>query len=281
MGFAVAGGGLVAVVAGGLLVVLSAAGRGPLARSGRWRLAAGALGALVAGGAGLVLWVAAHDPQVTWFGPVDAHGLRRGDQVALTFDDGPDPHWSARVAAVLDERGVDGTFFLVGEAIDRWPGVARDLDAGGHLLGNHSYHHDSWRWLDPRYPELDRTQRAFARRLGRCPALFRPPHGQRTPFVLARADAAGLRTVTWDVSAEDWSDTDGERVARRILDGVRPGSIVLLHDGLDGRGDAGVDRSVLLEALPLILDGLEARGLTPVRLDDLLATAAYLPPDRC
>jgi len=284
VGFAVAGGGLVAVVAGGLLVVLSAVGRGPLARSRsapRWRLAAGALGALVAGTAGLVLWVGAHDPHVTWFGPVDVHGPRRGDQVALTFDDGPDPRWSERVAAVLDERGVDGTFFLVGAAIDRWPEVARRLDDQGHLLGNHAYHHDSWRWLDPRYPELDRTQRTFARRLDRCPALFRPPHGQRTPFVLSRADAAGLRTVTWDVSAEDWSDSDGERVARRILAGVRPGSIVLLHDGLDGRGDAEVDRSVLLEALPLILDGLEARGLTPVRLDELLGTDGYLPPDRC
>ena len=283
MGFAVAGGGLLAVVAGGILLARALAGR-PRGRSVLWRLALGGLGLALTVGAGLGLWVGAHDPRVRWFGPVDVHGPRRGHEVALTFDDGPDPRWTARVAAILDGHGadgVDGTFFLVGEALDRWPDVARGLDAGGHLLANHSYHHDSWRWLDPRYPELERTQQAFRRRLGRCPALFRPPHGQRTPFVLDRADDAGLRTVTWDVSAEDWSDRDGARVARRILDGVRPGSIVLLHDGIDGRGDASVDRDVLLEALPLILDGLDQRGLTPVRLDELLGTPGYLDVDRC
>lgn len=272
MGFAVACGGLLVALAGGYLIVRAI-------RSRRWsgappRLATGLAGVALAGAGGLFLWTAANDPHVGWFGPVAVHGPRDRAQVALTFDDGPDPRWSAEVAAILGDHGVEGTFFLVGTAVDRWPEVARQLHVDGHLLGNHSYHHDYWRWLDPRYPELGRTQRAFERRLDLCPALFRPPHGQRTPFLLAQVRHRGMRTVTWDVSAEDWSDTDGERVARRILDQVRPGSIVLLHDGLDGAGEA--DRSALVEALPLILDGLEDRGLDPVRLDELLDTPAYL-----
>ena len=83
--------------------------------------------------------------------------------------------------------------------------------------------------------------------------------------------------VGWDVSVGDWTTSDPALVARRVLDRVRPGSIIDLHDGLDGRVDA--DRTVLIAALPLILDGLAAKGLQPVRLDTLLGRAGYL--SRC
>jgi peptidoglycan/xylan/chitin deacetylase (PgdA/CDA1 family) len=224
-----------------------------------------------------VLWVGGNDPTVQWFGHVVTHGDRSERRVALTFDDGPDDPFSLKVSAILDSHGAKGTFFEVGKAIDARPGIAKALYADGHLLGNHSYHHDYWRWLDPRYPELDRTQDAFRRQLGVCPAFFRPPHGQRTPFMLARASSKGMHTVTWDLSAGDWATHDGNLVARRILDHVQGGSIVLLHDGIDGSVDA--DRTVLVDALPIILDGLKARGLEPVRLDELLGVPGYL--DRC
>lgn len=225
----------------------------------------------------LVLWVAGNDPTVQWFGGIVTHGDRHDQRVALTFDDGPDDPFTLDISRILDEHGVKGTFFEVGKAIDARPAIVRALYADGHLVANHSYHHDYWRWLDPRYPELDRTQAAFQRQLGVCPAYFRPPHGQRTPFMLAHVSSRGMHTVTWDVSAGDWATPDAALVAKRILDGVKPGSIVLLHDGLDGRVTA--DRSVLVRALPLILDGLRAKGLTPVRLDELLGTAGYL--DHC
>jgi len=93
--------------------------------------------------------------------------------------------------------------------------------ADGQLVGNHSYHHDYWRWLDPRYPELDRTQDAFKRQLGACPAFFRPPHGQRTPFMLAHASSNDMHTVTWDVSASDWTLHDGAEVAVFIAERAR------------------------------------------------------------
>ena len=86
-----------------------------------------------------------------------------------------------------------------------------------------------------------------------------------------------MHAVTWDVSAKDWVETDGATVARNILANVKPGSIILLHDGIDGTVTA--DRTVLVKALPLILDGLKAKGLTPVRLDELLGQPGYL--DHC
>ncbi|MGQ0617424.1 MAG: polysaccharide deacetylase family protein [Acidimicrobiia bacterium] len=265
---------LVAVTAVAVAAVAAAEGQpGPRVPEGRRRRLPVTGVSLLA--AGLVLWVAGNDPAVGWFGPVVSHGPRERAEVALTFDDGPDPRWSPEVARLLDERGVKATFFQVGSAVDAHPDVSRSLLSGGHLLANHSYHHDYWRWLDPRYPELDRAGTAFERNLGVCPAFFRPPHGQRTPFMVARVRQRGMKVVTWDVSARDWSDTDPQRVAQRVLDGVRPGSIVLLHDGLDGAG--GADRSVVVGALPLILDGLEGRGLQPVRLDDLLDRSGYRP----
>jgi peptidoglycan/xylan/chitin deacetylase (PgdA/CDA1 family) len=218
-------------------------------------------------------WIGANSATVAWFGSLAYHGPRNVPEVALTFDDGPNVAFSLAVRDILDSYGVKGTFFTVGRALDARPDISRALFDDGQLLANHSYAHDYWRWLDPRYPELDRTQRAFARDLGVCPAFFRPPHGQHTPFMARAVEHDHMTMVTWDVSAGDWATHDGQLVARRVLARVRPGSIVLLHDSIDGHVTA--NRSVLLTALPLILDGLRARGLQPVRLDQLLGRPGY------
>ncbi len=266
---AVALGGSLGLVAGAMS---SGAGRRPRPVA----IGACVLPVVLAGG--LVVWTGANDPTVAWFGPIVRHGDRVDRRVALTFDDGPATS-SVQVADLLDAAGVRGTFFVVGKAVDARPELAVELTRRGHLLANHSYHHDYWRWLDPRYPELVRTQRAIRAATGECPAFFRPPHGQRTPFMAAEVDRRGLDTVLWDVSAADWTLIDGAEIARRVLERVQPGSVVLLHDAIDGRPDA--DRSAVLDALPRILEGLKARGLTPVRLDELLGRPGLQAPSAC
>src|SRR5262249_22037494 len=223
----------------------------------------------------LMAWVAANTPTVNWFGGTISHGPRDRNQVALSFDDGPDDRYTLAVRDILDAHGVKATFFTVGKALDSRPDISQALLADGQLLGDHSYHHDYWRWLDPQYPELDRTQDAFQRNLGVSPGFFRPPQGQRPPFMSWLVDRRDRAMVTWDVSAADWSSHDGTEVAAGVLKRVKPGSIILLHDGLDGKVHS--DRSVLLTALPLILDGLNHPALHPVRLDHLLAPPASLP----
>jgi len=222
---------------------------------------------------GVTFWVGANSPTVNWFGSQVAHGRRDGRDVAITFDDGPDDPYTLAIAQILDTRGAKGTFFIVGKALDRRPDIARALREDGHLLGNHSYHHDSWRWLDPRYPELERSQRAFRHNLGICPTFFRAPHGQHTPFLAHVVGDHGMTMVGWDVSAGDWKTDDARLVAQRVLDDVEPGSIIVLHDGLDGSVTA--DRSVLVRAVPLILNGLARRDLKSVRLDALLGERGY------
>jgi peptidoglycan/xylan/chitin deacetylase (PgdA/CDA1 family) len=240
----------------------------PRVRTSRAVVSIAVVATLLTGG-----WIGANSPSHTWLGPIVSHGDRNRPFVALTFDDGPNVHATLEIAHILDSFGAKGTFFTVGKALDARPDISRQLLADGQLLGNHSYHHDQWRWLDPRYPELERTQAAFRRQLGVCPALYRPPHGQHTPFMSYQLARKHMTMVGWDTSASDFATTDGRLVARRILARVRPGSIIVLHDGIDGNLTA--DRSVLTVALPIILRGLRARGLRAVALDQMLGIRGY------
>jgi peptidoglycan/xylan/chitin deacetylase (PgdA/CDA1 family) len=209
----------------------------------------------------------------TWFGGGTVHGPRNGNEIAITFDDGPNVAATPAIMKILDRAHVKATFFIVGKALDAEPQIVRSLYAHGHLLGNHSYHHDEWRWLDPRYPELERTQDAFARQVGTCPVWFRPPHGQKTPMMQRVVQDHHMRMAMWDVSVADWKTDDADAIAAHVLAHVHPGSIIDLHDGLDGKVFA--DRSVVVRALPKILAGLRERNLNPVRLDALLGGPAY------
>ena len=275
--------GVLALVAGddaatiaGVLYAIAIAVRGTTA-SPRDATARGAPLAIAVGTVLLMLltasWIGANERTITWFGKLVNHGPRGQPQVAITFDDGPNEHATLPVAHILDRNHTKGTFFTVGKALVRRPDISRALMADGQLLGNHSYLHDAIRWLDPRYPELERTQRAFKRELGVCPTFFRPPHGQHTPFMADVVSDHGMTMVGWDDAGGDWATRDAALVARRILDKVRNGSIILLHDGSDG--DVTSDRTVVVKALPLILAGLRARHLTPVRLDRLLGRPGY------
>jgi len=229
-------------------------------------------------GLGAALWQGANTHTGSWFGHQISHGPRDRNQVALTFDDGPNSTATVPILDVLDARRVKGTFFMVGRAVAARPDLGRVVVDRGHLAANHSWRHDSKAWLDPRYAELARTEQGIDTHLGVCPAFYRAPHGQHTPFLTRVVHRHRMTMIGWDVSAGDWiGGRDPQRLADDIVGQARPGSIIDLHDGLDGRVD--VDRTTLVAALPRILDGLAAKGLEPVRLDELLSKPGYL--DRC
>jgi peptidoglycan/xylan/chitin deacetylase (PgdA/CDA1 family) len=266
-----------ALLAVSVLFVFSAAlvaRFGPAGIPRRHRVRSFALGlTLILATSGLTGYFGAHTVSATWFGGGITHGDRESNEVAITFDDGPNAESTPAIMRILDNADVKATFFIVGKALDAEPDIVRDLYTHGHLVANHSYHHDNWRWLDPNYPELARTQDAFARNLGVCPVWFRPPHGQHTPMMKRVVSRNDMRLAMWDTSAGDWTTNDPVEIAHRVLDGVRGGSIILLHDGLDGK--PGVDRMALARAMPLILEGLRERNLRPVRLDDLVGGGDY------
>ena len=117
------------------------------------------------------------------------------------------------------------------------------------------------------------TQEAFAREIGTCPVWFRPPHGQRTPMMARVVKDHRMRMAMWDVSVSDRGTNDPRAIANKVLESVRGGSIIDLHAGLDGTSRA--HRAAVIAALPLILDGLHALNLRPVRLDTLVGGPAY------
>jgi peptidoglycan/xylan/chitin deacetylase (PgdA/CDA1 family) len=262
----------IAVGAVFVAAVVSRFGRFGLPRTHRLRtLALGST--LVIAVSGLTGYFGASTVGATWFGGGVVHGPRASDEVAITFDDGPDVSATPAIMKILDAAHVKGSFFVVGKTLDSSPQVVRDLVADGQLVGNHSYHHDEWRWLDPRYPELERTQKAFAREIGTCPVWFRPPHGQRTPMMARVVKDHRMRMAMWDVSVSDRGKNDPQAIADKVLESVKGGSIIDLHAGLDGTSAA--HRAAVVAALPLILDGLRARNLRPVRLDQLVGGPAY------
>ncbi|MFN8570764.1 MAG: polysaccharide deacetylase family protein [Gemmatimonadaceae bacterium] len=180
--------------------------------------------------------------------------------VALTFDDGPNPDATDLVLRALADARIPATFFLLGRHVERWPEVARAVVDGGHTIGNHGHTHRKLSWAGPAlvHAELSGGTAAIARATGATPTLFRAPHGFRSPFVAREAARLGQTLVGWSLGVWD-SDTPGEReIARRVVAGVRPGSIALLHDG-DGYDPTG-NRLQTARALPEIIDRLGSNG---------------------
>ncbi len=222
---------------------------------------------------GMTGYFGASTVSAQWFGGGVTHGPRNSGQVAITFDDAVSTNVTPRLMQILDTAHVHATFFIVGQGLVDEPQVVRSLYAHGHLVANHSFHHDGWRWLDPSYPELERTQIAFQRELGTCPAWFRPPHGDRTPFMARVVRKHGMRMALWDVSDGNRRNETAAEIVNRVLRHARSGSIINLRDGIDGA--PATDKDELVEALPAILDGLRAKHLAPVRLDQLVGGPAY------
>ena len=203
-----------------------------------------------------------------WLGPTVWRGRTDTGAVALTFDDGPSED-TERVLDVLDEYGLRATFFMTGRHVESLPQTARRVVAEGHEVGNHSYSHPIFLYRTPRETrqQLERAQTVITKATGIRPKLARPPCGVRTPAYFRAAEKLGLRTVQWDVAGFDWKTRSAKQIAHEVLRRVVPGSIILLHDG-DSEGKQ--DRRETVVALPLIIEGLRARGLHVVPLAEML-----------
>jgi peptidoglycan/xylan/chitin deacetylase (PgdA/CDA1 family) len=172
---------------------------------------------------------------------------------ALTFDDGPDPTFTPRIAAILEEAGARGTFFMVGEAVKRCPEIVRRVALGGHAVGNHSWSHPIFPLLSSRERRMEmRSCEQSLRPYGS--GLFRPPFGRQTVGTRLDALLLGYEVVTWNLSAGDWLEQSPEEMVRVLEDGLRPGSIILLHDGLYyPTRESLADRRATVEAVALFL----------------------------
>ncbi len=183
----------------------------------------------------------------------------RPNELALTFDDGPNPAATPRLLEVLARRNVRATFFLIGDFVRLQPGLTREIAAAGHTIGNHTMTH---RFL-PRYSaarilsEIVGCNAALEDTLGRKVELFRPPHGGRTPAVFRAAESLGLKTVQWNLIVGDWMDVSPPTLLSRLEHGIGRhrrsgiGTNVVLHDG--GQAGLGQPRLKTVEAVEALL----------------------------
>jgi peptidoglycan-N-acetylglucosamine deacetylase len=203
-------------------------------------------------------------------------------QVAITFDDGPDPRWTPQILDILKAANVKAAFFLVGVNAERYPGLVRRIVNEGHEIGNHTYYHPNLALCWPEHVrlELNATQLLLETITGRATTLFRPPYAADTsPSQLSEltplqiAQDLNYLVVLENIDPQDWAKPGADIILQRVKQQRRDGSIVLLHD-------AGGDRSQTVAALPRILEWLHTRGDTVVPLSTLLGTTrdAVMPP---
>ena len=200
------------------------------------------------------------------FGPVLGHLPTEEKKVSLTFDDGPNPDATPRILDTLAEYRVKATFFVLGRYAERWPDLVHRAVLEGHQVGNHGYFHRKLHFKSPGYVRRDVLlgKRAIVRAGATAPHFFRAPHGFRSPWVSMIAGRMGERTIGWSLGVWDSDQPGVKRIVEQVIEGVKPGSIVLLHDG-DGYNADG-NRLQTAQALPAIITGLRERGYEFVTL---------------
>jgi peptidoglycan/xylan/chitin deacetylase (PgdA/CDA1 family) len=206
-------------------------------------------------------------PIVPGLGPALGIEMRRGDGVALTFDDGPHPQGTPAVLEALRERGATATFFLVGEQVERYPTLVAEIVAAGHGVELHCFHHRNNLRLGPGsfLKDAERAQVAIEEASGRPVRCYRPPYGIFSTVTLRAVRQRGWRPVLWSRWGRDWDrGATAESIARRTSTGVVAGDIVLLHDADYYSARGSWVRTAA--ALPLILDEIEACGLKTASL---------------
>ena len=195
--------------------------------------------------------------------------LKPGQKLfALTFDDGPWPKFTEAILEILAEYDAKATFYMVGDVVRSHPKIARKVRDGGHAVGNHSWSHPS----RPRNPvaEVQKTNAEIKKVLGVLPSTFRPPYGILKNGLAKQANKDNMPVVNWSADSGDWRRPSAEKIASRVLRQASPGGIALMHDG-------GGPRSRTVQALPIIIRGLQDRGYRLVTVPELLK-ARYVAP---
>lgn len=191
-------------------------------------------------------------------------------QVALTFDDGPHPRNTPELLDILGAHGARATFYVIGQQVRRFPEIARRIVAEGHELGNHTWDHPTLSAMGEHsiLSQIDRTQDMIAQTTGHLPISIRPPYGAIQPrqsrMILSQR---ALPTILWSVDPQDWRRPGASVVAQRMLQGARPGGILLAHD----------IHAATVRAIPEVLVGLTRQGLTAVSVSELMGLGRWGP----
>ena len=228
-----------------------------------------AAGAGVTLGGVAVLTKAAFQPESQVFGRTLISG-RDPNEMALTYDDGPNDAATMELIELLDRYNAKGTFFMIGKFVRERPEIVRAVHAAGHVVGNHTMTHP---WLTNKPATMIRSElkgcnEALEDTLGCAVRYFRPPHGARRPVVLRAARELGLVPVQWNVMGFDWEPIGADKIVEHLESGLTRsrklgrGANILLHDGFDKA--MGTDRRDTLTATERLLERFKREGARTV-----------------
>jgi peptidoglycan/xylan/chitin deacetylase (PgdA/CDA1 family) len=231
-----------------------------------------ALAATAVAAAGLTLTYAALSPGSQLFGPTLIAG-NDPNEVALTYDDGPNDVATDELLDLLSRHNARATFFMIGSFVRQRPEIVRRVHAAGHLIGNHTQTHPWLSFQSSRVirEELRSCNQALEDTIGAPIHYLRPPHGARRPMVFRVAAELGLQIVQWNAMGYDWQPITPERIAANVTRGIdraqrhHTGANILLHDG--HQQGIGVDRSATVQATAELLQRFAQKGIRTVTVD--------------
>ncbi|MBM7631647.1 polysaccharide deacetylase family protein [Geomicrobium sediminis] len=193
-------------------------------------------------------------------------------QIALTFDDGPDPRHTTQVLEVLEKYDVPATFFVLGSRAEAYPELLTTIDEQGHDIGSHTFWHpnltddeESDDLIGQLDWELTQTEEVIDEIVGYRPRLFRAPYGGLNIELMERLVALDNVAIGWDADSNDWRQIPAEEIVEILREEISPGSIVLMHDG--GNWDQTITSA---QALDILIPELQSDGYEFVTISDML-----------
>jgi peptidoglycan/xylan/chitin deacetylase (PgdA/CDA1 family) len=189
-------------------------------------------------------------------------------EIAISFDDGPVENYTQQILAILNTENVKATFFCIGNRIEGNEAILKQIQADGHIIGNHSYSHHFWFDMystQKMLNDLKQMDAEMEKVTGLKPKLFRPPYGVTNPNLAKAIKNGGYTPVGWSVRSMDTVIKDGKKLLAKINEGIKPGAVFLFHD----------TSKTTLDVLPEFIQEVKKRGYNIIPLDKLLALQPY------
>jgi len=192
--------------------------------------------------------------------------------VALTFDDGPSPVWTPQILDALKRADVKATFFMIGEYVEKYPQIARRVADEGHDIGNHSYDHKVLIYyrMDTLEREINEAEKVIQDVTGIKTRYFRPPKAWLTYKEKEKIKEMGYEIVLWTLNSKDWVTFDDKYIVRFLVHNVKPGDIILFHDGGGVFSTEGGNRHETVKTIPQLVEKLREKGYRFVTVTELL-----------
>ncbi len=193
---------------------------------------------------------------------------RQDKKISITFDDGPDKEITPAVLAVLKEKNIKATFFIIGKNIEPNKELIKKMDDEGHLIGNHSFSHHYWFDLfssGKMTNEIIQTNELIFQTIHKKPSMFRPPYGVTNPNVYRAVKHTGLKTIGWSIRTFDKQDKPVDETLKKITSKIKSGDIILFHD----------THQKIIPLLTKVIEFANKNNFEIIPLDQLLKIKTY------